>query len=76
MGRPSDVEGSCEYVEDTVAGSRQGVVLHLGVGRGLRVSHGKKKSGLIRNVTRSLGVGCCEHGDEPLGSIKGGEFVD
>jgi hypothetical protein len=21
-------------------------------------------------------VGCCEHGNEPLGSIKGGEFLD
>jgi len=21
-------------------------------------------------------AGCCEHGNEPLGSIKGGEFLD
>jgi hypothetical protein len=23
-----------------------------------------------------LGVGCCEHGNERLGSVKGGEFLD
>jgi len=23
-----------------------------------------------------LVVGCCEHGNEPWGSIKGGEFLD
>jgi hypothetical protein len=21
-------------------------------------------------------AGCCEHGNEPLGSVKGGEFLD
>jgi hypothetical protein len=23
-----------------------------------------------------IGVGCCEHGNEPLGSIQGSEFFD
>jgi hypothetical protein len=23
-----------------------------------------------------VGGGCCEHGNEPSGSIKGGEFID
>jgi hypothetical protein len=32
---------------------------------------------LLRNVTGGSGLaGCCKHGDEPSGSIKGGEFLD
>ena len=29
--RPPDMEGSCEYIEQVVADSQQGVVLQLGV---------------------------------------------
>jgi hypothetical protein len=25
---------------------------------------------------KRLVAGCCEHGNEPSGSIKGGEFID
>jgi hypothetical protein len=32
--KPPDMEGSCEYIEQAVAGRRQGVVLKLGVGSG------------------------------------------
>jgi len=33
-GTASNMEGSCGYIEKAVTDSRQGVVLHLGVGRG------------------------------------------
>jgi hypothetical protein len=39
-GRPPDTEGSCEYTEQIVTDSRQGVVLGLGVG--LKAPHRKK----------------------------------
>jgi len=36
----------------------------------------KKKKSCYEMLHRALEVGPCECGDEPLGSIKGGKFID
>jgi hypothetical protein len=47
-----------------------------GLGEGLITPHLNKTS-LLWNVTQGFGIGgCCEHGNEPSGSVKGGEFLD
>jgi len=77
--RPPDTEGSCENIEYVVAESRQVVVLQLwgwAVGYTLLAV---KSNSLLRNVVlEKYGrtAGCCEHGDETSGSIRGGEFLD
>ena len=38
-GTASNMEGSCEYIEQAFADSRQGVVLRLGSGRGAKTPH-------------------------------------
>jgi hypothetical protein len=47
------------------------------LGEGKTTPH-LKKNRMLQNATQDLGidVGCCEHGDEPSGSIKDGEFID
>jgi len=55
-----------ECIGSAVADSRQGVILTV-----------ERKTSLLRNVTKGLGIdGFCEHGSEPWGSIKRGEFLD
>jgi uncharacterized membrane protein YccC len=52
------MEGSCKYIEQAIADSRQGVVLQLGeLGEGLTTAHRENVS-LLRNIHRySLGLG-------------------
>jgi hypothetical protein len=47
-----DIEGNCEYIEEAVADSRQGVVLQLGVESGTHKS--SKRNSLLRNVVQGL----------------------
>jgi hypothetical protein len=48
----------------------------LGIGRGADKSL-LQNNGLLRNVTQDLVLASpCVHGNEPSGSIKGGEFLD
>ena len=84
----ANMEGSCEYIEQAVAGSRQEVVLQLAVlGEALTTSHGKNAlfygtlkwdvgvwagSSWLRIGT---GGGKLIGGDEPSGSIKCGGFL-
>ena len=78
-GTACNVKGSCESIEYAVEGSRQGVVLELGVfGRGVDNSTAEKCNMLRTVHTESLGPGpgTCECGNEHLGSIKLGEFLD
>jgi hypothetical protein len=45
-GTAFNMEGSCEYIEQAVADSRQGVVLQLGeLGKVLKTPHRKNVSG-------------------------------
>jgi hypothetical protein len=55
-GRPPGTEGSCEYIEQAVADSRQGMVSSLGVGRGAATSH-RKNFLLLRNISKRLTFG-------------------
>jgi hypothetical protein len=57
-GTASYMVGSCEYIEQAVADSRQGVVVQLGgLGEGLTTPHRENVS-LLRNIHRqSLGPG-------------------
>jgi hypothetical protein len=58
--RPPDVEGSCKYIEVTIAD--KGLSCPLGV-----------KDQHVANVTQDW-ASSCEYGNEPSGSIEGGEF--
>jgi hypothetical protein len=54
-GRPPDTKGNCKYMEQEVADSRQGVILHVGSwveGKPLTV-----KSNLLRNISKRFGPG-------------------
>jgi hypothetical protein len=44
---------------------------------GVRLTTHRKKKACYEMLHRaSKFAGCCEHGNEPSGSIKGGEFLD
>jgi len=46
------------------------------LGKGLTTPHHEKPAcHEILHRTVEFMVGSCEHGDEPLGSMKGGEFL-
>jgi hypothetical protein len=48
-----------------------------GLGEGPTTGHRKKKTARYEMLHRALELaGSCEHGNEPSGSIKGGEFLD
>jgi hypothetical protein len=49
---PPDMEGSCEYIEQVVADSRQGWSSSLGLGEVLTSCHLKKLI-MLRNIQRS-----------------------
>jgi len=56
-GTASDIEGSCEYIEETVADSRQGWSSSLEVGRGAN-NCSLREPILLRNIHRQrLGPG-------------------
>jgi hypothetical protein len=65
------MDGSCEYIEEALADSRQGVVLQLGVKRGANNSRRKKYL-----VSKRLNRSTCENVNEQLGFVKCGEFLD
>jgi len=46
-----------------------------GFDEGLTTPH-RKKSVCYEMLNRASVVGTCEHGNEPFGSAKGGEFLD
>jgi hypothetical protein len=45
-----------------------------GLGDGLTTPH--HKNSMFRSVTQRIGAGSSEHGNEPSGYIKDGEFLD
>jgi hypothetical protein len=52
-------------------------VTDLGVNGRIIKLISEKSGGLDSSgLRRVLVAGCCEHGNEPSGSIKGGEFLD
>jgi hypothetical protein len=61
-------------------GILQGLDLQHRGGRGITTPHRKKKKKNYFVTKCYTGVrnlaGCCEHGNEPSGSIKGEEFFD
>jgi hypothetical protein len=48
------------------------------LGEGIKILHGQKKREASYEMVHRASelAGCCEHGNEPSGSIKGGEFLD
>jgi hypothetical protein len=55
-GTASDMDGSCEYIDQAVADSRQGVVLQFegggGVGRDANKTPPREKNQMLRNIHR------------------------
>ena len=79
------MEGSCEYIE-YIADSRQGGPPAWGLGEVLTIPHHKNLKLVTNHIQRppnrtdpSVAAnveGFCERGNEPLGSIKCGEFIE
>jgi hypothetical protein len=71
------MQDSCKYIEKAAVNSQQGRGTPVRVlGRELTTPHHKKTASYEIFHRASDLAGYCEHGNEPSGSMKGGEFLD
>jgi len=68
---PPEMVCSCNILKKKSPTANKRWSSSSGVGRGANYYTTKKH--LVKNVTRG---GSCEHGNGPLASVKGGEFLD